>query len=77
MSLVIVWMLIVKMKIKKDDDIATVTSADGLIDAQIIRLAPPPLLQIAPRSAFFFRVNESDILDDTWAFLAALHHTMS
>ena len=44
----------------KDGDIATVTSADELIDAQIIRLAPPPLLEIAqlPRCALFlgFRV---------------------
>ena len=40
----------------KDDDIATVTSAVGLIDAEISWLAPRPLLQIAkpPPHSFFW-----------------------
>ena len=48
----------------KDDDIATVTSAVGLIDAELSWLAPRPLLQITQplRRSFFW---------DDWKWLDA------
>ena len=41
----------------KDDDIATVTSAVGLIDAELSWLAPRPFLEITPPHSFFLVIG--------------------
>ena len=58
----------------KDDDIATVTSAVGLIDAELSWLAPRPFLEIPPTHSFFWWLGVVGFLFSRWQKGSNMQH---